>query len=91
MLLPTIRDLPIPMHIFYFRTGKKTEALALLEKTIKKFPDHLSSLFLLGNIYLENGNKGKAIELYTKTLNSVRQNEQLMGQIQSEIERIKKL
>jgi len=76
---------------FLLQNRKKTEALALLEKTIKKFPDHLSSVFLLGNIYLENGNKGKAIELYTKTLNSVRQNEKLMDQIQSEIERIKRL
>ncbi len=76
---------------FLLQNRKKTETIALLEKTIKKFPDHLSSVFLLGNIYLENGNMGKAIELYTKTLNSVRQNEQLMDQIQSEIERIEKL
>ena len=48
---------------FLLQNRKKTEALELLEKTIKKFPDHLSSVFLLGNIYLENGNKGKAIEL----------------------------
>jgi tetratricopeptide (TPR) repeat protein len=76
---------------FLLQNMKKPEAIPLLEKTIKKFPDHLSSVFLLGNIYLENGNKGKTIELFTKTLNSVRQNVQQSDQIQSEIERIKKL
>jgi len=76
---------------FLLQNKKKSEAIALLEKTINKFSDHLSSVFLLGNIYLENGNKDKTIELYNRTLKVAHQNQQLMGQIQLELERVKKL
>ncbi|MCX6327858.1 MAG: ammonia-forming cytochrome c nitrite reductase subunit c552 [Bacteroidia bacterium] len=76
---------------FLNQNKKQSEAITLLEKTIKKFPDYLSSIFLLGNIYLENGNKTKAIELYTKSMEKIRENQQAIYQLQSEIERIRAL
>jgi cytochrome c-type biogenesis protein CcmH/NrfG len=77
----------------YFLNGnqQKKEALALLERTVKKFPDHLSSVFLLGSIYLEGGNKGKAIDLYYLTLNLTKENQEAQAQLMSEIARIKSL
>lgn len=74
---------------FMIQNKKKNEAMALLEKTIKKFPDHLSSVFLLGNTYLENGKPEKAIVLYTKTIRSVTNDQQAINQLENEILRVK--
>ncbi len=75
----------------YFLNQNKQAAAAIsqLEKTIKKFPDHLQSVFLLGNIYVEKGQKGKAIELYKKTIGYVSTNTQARNQLEAEIERMK--
>ena len=70
---------------FLIKNRKKNEAVAQLEKTIKKFPDHLSSVFLLGNAYLENGNKRKTIELYSKTIQAIANDQQAKNQLQNEI------
>jgi len=79
-------------HAFFLKgNNQKQAALALLEKTVKKFPDHLSSVFLLGTIYLESGNKPKALELYTLTLNLVKGNQEAQFQLSNEIARIKTL
>jgi len=74
---------------FLYQNKKQSEAIAQLEKTIKRFPDHLSSISLLGSIYLENGNKAKTIDLYTKSLKAFDNNTQAKLQLQAEIERIK--
>jgi predicted Zn-dependent protease len=77
----------------YFLNQNKlqSEAIAQLERTIKSFPDHISSIFLLGSIYLEGGNKGKAIELYTKSLDKAGENQQAKYQLRNEIDRLKSL
>jgi tetratricopeptide (TPR) repeat protein len=76
---------------FLHENKKQVEATAQLEKTIQKFPDHLSSVFLLGSIYLESGNKGKAIHLYEATLKILQNNPQACSQLQHEIDRIRPL
>lgn len=76
---------------FLNENRKQAEATDQLEKTIQKFPDHLSSVFLLGNIYLESGDKGKALHLYKSTLNILGNNPQACSQLRHEIERIRRL
>lgn len=74
---------------FLNQNKKQSEAIIQLKKTIKKFPDHLSSIILLGNIYVEGGNKTKAIDLYTKSMEKVGENQQTIYRLLSEIVRIK--
>lgn len=77
----------------YFLNQNKKQTLAILqlEKILKKFPDHLSSIFLLGNIYLENGNKGKALNIYNDALKRLNENAQAKYELSNEIERLKKM
>jgi hypothetical protein len=42
-------------------------------------------VFLLGNAYLENGNKRKTIELYSKTIQAIANDQQAKNQLQNEI------
>ena len=74
---------------FLNQNKQQSEAMKQLEQTIKKYPDHLSSVFLLGNIYQERASKDKAIELYTRTSKLVGNNPQAVGQLQMEIARLK--
>lgn len=76
---------------FLNQNKKQSEAIKVLEVTLKENPDHLATIFLLGNIYLESGNKGKVIDLYQKSINRLPGNDQGRYQLQSEIERIKLL
>ena len=76
---------------FLVQDKKKTEARNQLEKIVKRFPDHLSSVFLLGNIYLEDGNKAKTIDLYTKTIKAVANDQQAKEQLQHEILRVQSM
>ncbi|MGQ7869368.1 ammonia-forming cytochrome c nitrite reductase subunit c552 [Sunxiuqinia sp. sy24] len=79
-------------HAYFLNQNKqRKKAVELLEKTIKAFPDHLSSVFLLGNIYLEGGNKGKVIDLYVNASRHLQNNPQAQYQLQNEIERVKAL
>ncbi len=75
---------------FLNQNQQQAKAIAELEKTVRKFPDHLSSAFLLGNLYLETGNKNKALGVYTKTLQKTN-DQQTRLQLQNEIVRIKSL
>lgn len=74
---------------FLNQNKEQAKAIALLQKMNKNFPDHLSSVFLLGNIFLESGNKGKALELYQNTMKLLNQNPEARYQLQGEIDRIK--
>lgn len=74
---------------FLNQNNQKEIAISQLKKTVKKFPDHLQSIFLLGSIYTEKGQKDTAIELYRQALSNVSGNPQAIGQLQSEILRIK--
>lgn len=77
-------------HAYFLNQDKqKAAAISQLEKTVKAFPGHLSSVFLLGSIYIENGNKSKAIELYSRTMNQTGDNLQVKEQLRNEIERVK--
>nr|MBD3622439.1 ammonia-forming cytochrome c nitrite reductase subunit c552 [Sunxiuqinia sp.] len=79
-------------HAYFLNQNKQqAQAISILEQTIKAFPDHLSSVFLLGNIFLESGNKGKAMDLYNSTLPYLTEDAQAQHQIRSEIERIRVL
>lgn len=79
-------------HAYFINQNKQqAQAISILEQTINEFPDHLSSVFLLGNIFLENGNKGKAIDLYNSILPYHTEDAQAQHQIKSEIERIRVL
>lgn len=79
-------------YAFFLNQNKQqAKAISVLEKTIKESPDHLQSIFLLGNILLERGNKGKVLELYTNILKNIQNNQQAQYQIQSEIERIRSM
>jgi len=74
----------------YFLNQNKQQkaAISQLEKTIKKFPNHLQSVFLLGSIYLDHGNKGKVLDLYNRTISLLEDNPQARYQLEAEIERI---
>jgi cytochrome c-type biogenesis protein CcmH/NrfG len=79
-------------YAYYLNQNKKQpEAIAQLEKTIKKFPGHLSSILLLGKMYVESGNRIKAIDLYTKSMQKADGNQQAVYQLQAEIERLEAL
>ncbi len=73
-------------HAYFLHQNKgTTEAISVLNKVISKHPAHLQSVFLLGNIYLESGNKGKAIDLYKKTLKQEGLGQQEVNQLQNAI------
>lgn len=73
---------------FLNQNKRQAEAMNQLEKTIREFPGHLSSVFLLGNIYLQSGNKGKTIDLYKQTMSALEEDQQARFQLQNEIARI---
>jgi tetratricopeptide (TPR) repeat protein len=74
---------------FLNQDNQKAEAIRQLEKTVKAFPGHLSSVFLLGSIYLDTGNKVKLIELYNRTMSLTGIGQQAREQLRSEVERVK--
>lgn len=79
-------------HAFFLNQNKKqAAAVKILKGTIKKHPSHLQSVFLLGSVYLESGNKGKTLELYRKTLQSVGQDQQASYQLQQAINQVEKM
>lgn len=79
-------------HAFFLNQNKKqVEAVKILKNTIKTHPAHLQSVFLLGSIYLEGGNKGKTIELYRKAIQSVGQDQQAVYQLQQAINQAEKM
>ena len=78
-------------HAFFLNENEKQpQAVQVLEKTMSKHPAHLQSVFLLGSIYLEGGNKGKTIELYRKAIQSA-QDQQAVYQLQQAISQLEKI
>jgi len=56
-------------YTFFLNQDKKTdEAVPVLEKIIAKYPAELNSVFFLGNIYLQKGDKNKTTALYNNAL-----------------------
>lgn len=79
-------------YAYFLNENKQSvPAMALLEKTIRKFPNHLSSIFLLGTIYSQKGQKLDAIHLYNNALKHLDDDIQAKRQIESEIGRLKKM
>lgn len=79
-------------YAFFLNQNKKTnEAVSVLKKIIENQPANLNSVFLLGNIFLQAGNKGKAIELYEKALKSAGNDQQVIAQLQQAIQQLENL
>ncbi|MGQ8336133.1 ammonia-forming cytochrome c nitrite reductase subunit c552 [Sunxiuqinia sp. A32] len=79
-------------HAYFLNQNKQQEkAIEILDSTIQKNPDHLASIFLLGNIYLESGNKGKTLQLYENSLKNIGNNQQATFQLQQAIAQIKQM
>lgn len=74
---------------FLHQNKQHPAAISQLEKTIKKFPGHISSVFLLGNIYVTQGQKDKVIDLYTKTMAQKTIDTQTLELLRNEILQIK--
>lgn len=75
---------------FLNRNQKPQEAVRQLDKIIRNHPDHLSSVFLLAQIHLDNGRKKEAIDVYLKALSGVK-DPQALTQLQSELKRVRAL
>jgi cytochrome c-type biogenesis protein CcmH/NrfG len=75
----------------YFLNENKNSVAAMtqLEKTIRKFPTHLPSIFLLGNVYSQKGKNQDAIRLYNNALKRIDNDFQAKQQLESEIARLK--
>ena len=79
-------------YAYFLNQNKQTsKAIPILEETIKIFPDHLPSILLSGNIYINKGNIAKAIELYSGSMEKLDGNPQAKYQLQAEIDRLKAL
>lgn len=77
-------------HAFFLNQNKQTvKAISILNKIVENTPSHLNSVFLLGNIYLQSGNKGKTIGIYEKALKAVGNNQQAAMQLQQAIQQVK--
>lgn len=77
---------------FFLNQNKKTaEAISILKKVVEKHPASLNSVFLLGNIYLQSGNKAKTLELYEKALKSAGSDQQAAVQLQQAIQQVKSM
>lgn len=76
---------------FLNQNKQQSAAIKVLEKTIFLFPEHLSSVFLLGSIYAENKNTDKALSLYLKTKGKVTGDQQALMQLQNEISRLQSI
>ena len=76
-------------YAYYLNQNKhQEEAIRQLEKIIAQNPGHVTSVYLLGQIYLENNNPEKAIQVYTKGIQNIKDNPQAVIQLQNEIQRI---
>jgi tetratricopeptide (TPR) repeat protein len=64
------------------------DAIKQLEKIIAQNPNHIASVYLLGNIYIEKNNPGKAIQIYQEAIRNINDNPQAVNQLQNEIKRI---
>ena len=59
------------LAIIYYRWGRKKEAIKELETALKQMPQLYSAYNLLGKIYLEEKNPGKAHDAFQKSLSTM--------------------
>jgi tetratricopeptide (TPR) repeat protein len=76
-------------YAFFLNQNKKPqEAIRQLEKLLSAHPDHLSSVFLLVNIHMGNGNRQKAIEVYQDAIAKTK-DAQALAQLQNELRNLR--
>ena len=79
-------------YAFFLNQNKKTsEAVSVLKKIVGNQPANLNSVFLLGNIYLQSGNKAKALDIYEKALKSAGNDQQTVAQLQQAIRQVRSM
>lgn len=74
---------------FLNQNNQQQEAIKQLEKNIEQNPNHISSISLLGNIYVENNRIENAIKIYNEAIQNMSENPQIVGQLQNEIKNLK--
>ena len=74
---------------FLNQNNQQEEAIRQLKKIIGQYPDHLSSIYLLGNIYIQKDDTEKAIQIYNEAIQNIKENSQSVLQLQNEIQRLK--
>ncbi len=70
---------------YQIQNGQKTEAINTLQKIIKENPEFLTATSFLADIYLRDGNKNMALELYKNALKVKGTSEQDKAALQQSI------
>lgn len=65
---PDAPDYGYTLAYYQLQNGQKTMARKTLEKLIKEHPQYLTAYSFLADIYLRDGNKNMALQLYKKAL-----------------------
>jgi tetratricopeptide (TPR) repeat protein len=64
-LNPSDQKILVSLVELYKRWGKSPQAIALVEESLRKQPDNIQLMNLLGNFYFEAGDTGLAEEVFT--------------------------